>query len=75
VSRGENWSHSESQHQINYLEMFAILLGLQSLAKDKSNTHIRIMCDHATAVNVSNHMGQATPILALLWLRRPGNGV
>ena len=36
--------------------MLAILLGLQTFAKDKSNTHIR-MCDNTTAVNVTNHMG------------------
>ena len=57
VSSGGNWSHSESKHHINYLEMLAILLGLQTFAKDKSNTHIRIMCDNTTAVNVINHMG------------------
>lgn len=37
--------------------MLAILLGLQTFAKDKTNTHIRIMCDNTTAVNVINHMG------------------
>lgn len=58
VSSGGNWSHSESKHHINYLEMLAILLGLQTFAKlDKSNTHIRIMCDNTTAVNILNHMG------------------
>ena len=57
VSSEGNWSHSESKHHINYLEMLAILLGLQTFAKDKSNTYIRIMCDNTTAVNVVNHMG------------------
>ena len=57
VSSGGNGSHSESKHHINYLEMLAILFGLQTFAKDKSNTHIRIMCDNTTAVNVVNHMG------------------
>ena len=37
--------------------MLAILLGLQTFAKDKSNTHIRIMCDNTTAVDVINDMG------------------
>ena len=37
--------------------MLAILLGLQTFAKHKNNTHIRIMCDNTTAVNVINHMG------------------
>ena len=57
VSTGGNWSHSESKHHINYLEMLAIPLGLQNFAKGKSNTHIRIMCDNNTEVNVINHMG------------------
>ena len=57
VSTGGNWSPSESKHHVNYLEMLAILLGLQTFAKGKSNTHIRIMCDNTTAVNVINHMG------------------
>ena len=52
-----NLSHSESKQRINYLEMLAILLGIQTFAKNKSNTHIRIMCDNTTAVNVINHMG------------------
>lgn len=56
VSSGGNWSHSESKQHINYLGMLAILLGLQNFAKDKRNTHIRIMCDNTTAVNVINHM-------------------
>ena len=57
VPSGRNWSHSESKNHINYLEMLVILLGLQTFAKDKSNTHIRTMCDNTTAVNVINHMG------------------
>ena len=37
--------------------MLAIRLGLQTFAKGKSNTHIRMMCDNTAAVNVINHMG------------------
>ena len=37
--------------------MLAILLGLQTFSKGKSNTHIRIMCDNTTAVDVINHVG------------------
>ena len=57
VSSGGNWYHSESKHHINYLEMLAVLLGLQNFAKNNNNTHIRIMCDNTTTVNVINHMG------------------
>ena len=42
----------QSQHHINYLEMLAILLGLQIFAKDKNNTHFGITGDNTTAVNV-----------------------
>ena len=39
MSAGGNWFHSESKHHINYLEMLAIFLGLQTLLKEKA-THI-----------------------------------
>ena len=47
----------EAQYHINYLEMLAIYLALQNFAKGWANTHIRVMCDNTTAVNVINHMG------------------
>ena len=38
--------------------MLAVYLGLQTFAKDKAHTHIRIMCaDNTTAVNIINNMG------------------
>ena len=39
VSSGGNWSYSKSKHHVNYPEMSAILLRLETFAKDKSNTH------------------------------------
>ena len=47
----------EAQYHINYLEMLAIYLALQTFAKGWATTHIRVMCDNTTAVNVINHMG------------------
>ena len=47
----------EAQYHINYLEMLAIHLALQTFAKAWATTHIRVMCDNSTAVNVINHMG------------------
>ena len=41
---GRMWKPSTTK---NYLEMLTIYL----------NTHIRVMCDNTTAVNVINHMG------------------
>lgn len=40
-STGGHWTKEELNH-INYLELKAILLGLQSLCKDLKQTHIRI---------------------------------
>ena len=57
VSTGGSRTHVEAQYQINYLEMLAIYLALQSFAKGWANTHIRVMCDITTAVNGLNHMG------------------
>lgn len=57
VSSGGNWTHVESKYHINNLEMLAVYLGLQTFAKDKSHTHIRVMCDNTTAVNIINNMG------------------
>lgn len=59
VSSGGNWSHAESKHRIKYLEMLVISLGLEAFAKDNSNTHIRIMYDNTTAVDVIDHMGKS----------------
>lgn len=57
VSSGGNWTLVESKYHINYLEMLAVYLGLQTFAKDKAHTHIRVMCDNTTAVNIINNMG------------------
>ena len=54
---GGSRTHVEAQRHINYLETLAIYLALQTFAKGWVNTHIRLMCDNTTAVNVINHMG------------------
>ena len=51
------WSRDEVTKHINYLELAAIQLSLLSLLNDKSNIHIRIMCDNTTAVSYINSMG------------------
>ncbi len=56
-STGGQWTEAESKKHINYLEMFAIYLGLKTFASKKENMHIRIMCDNTSAVNILNHMG------------------
>ena len=57
VSTGGSSTNVEAQYHINYVEMLAIYLALQTFAKGWANTHIRVMCDNTTAVNVINHMG------------------
>lgn len=57
VSSGGNWTHEEAQHHINYLEMLAIFLGLQTFAKNSFKIHVRIMTDNTTALSVLNNMG------------------
>ena len=54
---GREWSLLEKDHRINYLEIRAILLGLQSLCRDLSHADIMIMSDNATAVAYINNMG------------------
>ena len=56
VSTGGNWTHVEAQYHINYREILAIYLALQTFAKGWVDTHIRVLCDNTTAVNVVNHM-------------------
>ena len=57
VSSGGTWTEIEATNHINLLEMLAVFFGLQTFAKDKNNTHIRIRCDNTAAVNIINNMG------------------
>lgn len=57
VSSGGNWTAIEAEHHINYLEMLAILLGLQTFTKSRCKIHVRIMTDNTTAISVLNKMG------------------
>ena len=56
-STGGLWSAHEKAHHINYLELLAVYLGLQSFYSNYRRTHIRLMIDNSTAVAVINHMG------------------
>ena len=51
------WSSVETKLRINYLEMKALLLGLQSLCSDVHDIHICIQSDNTTAVLYINSMG------------------
>jgi ribonuclease HI len=56
-STGGRWSIDEQQNDINFLEILACFLGLQSLCKYEKNVHIQIKCDNTCAVSYINNMG------------------
>jgi len=51
------WFHSESMCHINYLEIKAVLFGLQSLCSDLTNCNIKVLSDNQTAVSYLRNMG------------------
>ena len=57
TNTGGFWSHEEKFHHINYLELLAVFMGLQTFCKTNYNTHLRILTDNTTAIAVLNHMG------------------
>ena len=70
---GGRWSPTEATLHINVLELKAVLLGLQSLCKDKQDCHIKILCDNTTAVSYLRNMGgthsrECNDIAKEIWL-------
>ena len=59
VSTGGQWSIAEQEfvHNINYLELNAVFLGLQSFCNELTNKHVKILCDNSTTVAYINNMG------------------
>lgn len=57
ASTGGMLSLDEQDEHINVTELKAVLYGLQTLAKDLSATHIKIMSDNTTTVSAINKMG------------------
>jgi len=58
TSTGGTWSSDEEKGKhINYLEILAVFMGLQTFLKTFSNTHVRLMIDNTTAIASNNHMG------------------
>ena len=59
-----HWSAEEKElEHCNFLELKAILFGLQSLCHDIHNTHIRIRSDNSTAVACVNKCGSVKEAL------------
>ena len=57
VTSGGNWYPDEAQHDINYLEMFAVFLALKSFLSVVQNKHVKLLIDNTTAVTTINQMG------------------
>lgn len=56
ITRG-HWSADESQRHINYLELAAAFLGLQSFCKHSHNINVLLRIDNTTAISYINRMG------------------
>lgn len=54
LSTGDVWAAHETLFHINYLEILAAFLTLQSFCGDKTNIHVRFMVDNTTAVAYIN---------------------
>ena len=57
MTTGGRWNPDEATHDINYLEMLAVLFALQSFSDKVSAKHIKLMVDNTTAVATINQMG------------------
>ena len=69
LSTGGRWSQEESSHHINYLELLAAFLALQSFAKHSRSMTIQMKMDNVTAVAYINKLGAThSPLLCQLVL-------
>ena len=57
MTTGGRWNPSESTHNMNYLEILAVLFALQSFSNKVSAKHIKLMVDNTNAVATINQMG------------------
>ncbi len=57
LSAGGKWTAAESLHHINYLELLAAFMALQTFCAQRKNVHIGIQIDNTTAVAYINAMG------------------
>ena len=69
---GGRWTCEESTHHINYLELLAIFMALQSFSDRVRNKFVRIMSDNTSAVSYINNMGgiksdQCNSIAVEIW--------
>ena len=56
-SIGGEWSLSEQEYHINYLELLALFFALKSFCSLVRNQHVRVFTDNSTAMVYVNKMG------------------
>ncbi|CAB4025002.1 Pre-mRNA-splicing factor cwc-26 [Paramuricea clavata] len=56
---GGQWTPEEASGHINFLEIKAVLLGLQSFGDKVADRHVKVLIDNTTAVSCLNQMGTA----------------
>ncbi len=56
-SFGGRWDHTEDEFHINYLELLAVYLTIQTICRDMTDKHVRIMTDNTTALACINKQG------------------
>ena len=57
TSTGGFWNCEEQRNHISYIELQAVLLGLQSLCADCSGRHILVQSDDTSKVSYINAIG------------------
>ena len=69
---GAQWTPEEASEHINFLEIKAVLLGLQSFGDKVADRHVKVLIDNTTAVSCLNQMGtcdseKLNNIVAEIW--------
>lgn len=54
---GGRWSVAEQEHHINYQELLAVKLALQSFEEKVTGVHVQVLTDNTTVVSYINNMG------------------
>ncbi|CAB4034771.1 Enzymatic poly [Paramuricea clavata] len=57
TTTGGNWTPDERAKDINYLEILAVFLALQSFSPAVAGKHVKLLVDNTTAVFSINNMG------------------
>ncbi len=57
IQTGGRWTPEEKSHHINYLELLAAFLALQTFAHNKQDCHILMRMDNTTAIAYVKHKG------------------